>query len=164
MIFLYHMNTLKQFDQWFILFIRKYGDEFARLALFIIYFWFGFLKLFSLSPAGPLVVSLLEVTFLSFIAPDTFLFIFGLFEMLLGIMALVPKLERFTFLLIGLHLITTAMPLFLLRDITWLMPFVPTLIGQYIFKNLALLSIGLLLFARIIPMTKYNSVFAHEEE
>lgn len=155
------MKFLKKFDLWWIQFFRRHGDAFARVALFVIFFWFGILKVFLLSPAGPLVVDLLEVTFLSFIPPEKFLIGFGFFEMMLGIMALIPRLERFTFAFIGIHLCTTVLPLFLLPEVTWYQAFVPTLIGQYILKNLALAGLGLLLFARLKPMTVTNSVWGH---
>lgn len=157
-------QKLEKFDFLFISFFRKYGDEFGRIALFIIFFWFGILKVFGLSPAGPLVMELFDVTFLQYIStPEGFLIGFGVFEVLLGILALIPKLERITFLLLALHLITTVMPLWLLTDITWYAPFVPTLVGQYIMKNVALLALGLLLFARIKPMTETHRVLAEKD-
>jgi uncharacterized membrane protein YkgB len=121
-------------------FFDKYG--YARLALFIIYFWFGILKVIMVSHAAPLVTDLLNVTFLSFIPAHTFLIIFGIFEMIIGIIALVKKWNKTFFILVVLHLITTAMPLFMLIDASWGSLLVPTLVGQYIIKNLALLSLA----------------------
>jgi len=147
-----------------IIWFRKHGEEFARLAFFIIFFWFGILKVFQISAAGPLVSSLLDVTFLGFIPTATFMVAFGTFEALLGVMALIPKLERVTFVLLGLHMITTMFPLFLLPEITWHQPFVPTLTGQYIMKNLALLGLSFILFAQIRPMSETHSIFAEEDK
>ncbi len=121
-------------------FLNKYG--YARLALFIIYFWFGILKVFMVSHANPLVTDLLNVTFLHFIPVHTFLILFGIFEMIIGVMALIKKCNKTFFILVVLHLITTAMPLFMLVDTSWSSWFVPTLVGQYIIKNLALLSLA----------------------
>ena len=157
-----NLTSLEKFDQTVITFLRHYADEFGRFALAFIFFWFGILKVFGLSPAGPLVVTLLQVTFLEGISPHTFLIFFGGFEALLGILILLPKLERITFLVLGLHLITTVMPLFMLPDVTWTQPLVPTLIGQYILKNAALLAVGLFLFARLKPMTLTHSIVGEE--
>ncbi len=121
-------------------FFNRYG--FARLSLFIIYFWFGILKVLMLSHANPLVQDLLNVTFLKFIPAHTFFILFGIFEMIIGLMALVKKWSKAFFILVVLHLFTTAMPLILLVDVAWSAWFVPTLIGQYILKNLALLSLA----------------------
>lgn len=157
-------KKVEKFDFLFISFFRKYGDEFARVGLALIFIWFGILKPMGLSPAGPLVTELLTNTFLNFIEPQTFLIIFGTFEVLIGLLILIPRLERFTFAILGFHLFTTVLPLFVLPAVTWYQPFVPTLTGQYIMKNVALLAIGLLLFARLKPMTETHSVLAEEDE
>jgi len=157
-------KTLEKFDRSAISVIRKYGDEFARFALFIIFFWFGILKVLDLSPAGDLVQTLLDNTFLGFLGAKSFMVGFGIFEALLGVMILFPKLERITFALLGFHLITTVMPLFILPEITWNGIMAPTLTGQYIIKNAALLSVGFLLFGRLEPMTKTHSIIGKERK
>ena len=155
-------KKIEQFDKKVIYWLRHHSDEVARWALFVIFFWFGILKIFDLSPAGPLVQQLLEVTFLSGLNPVGFVVGFGIFEMLMGIMIIFPKLERITFALMLFHLVTTIMPLFMLADVTWYQTFVPTLTGQYIIKNAALLAVGLMLFARLKPMSITHSVIGEE--
>lgn len=156
-------SKLENFDHKTIKYLRRRGDTIGRIALFIIFFWFGILKVFLLSPAGPLVVTLLNHTFLGFIDPESFLIGFGLFEVILGIMILIPKLERITFALLALHLFTTILPLFLLPGETWSTKFVPTLVGQYIIKNAALLALGLVIFSNLKPMTKTHSIWGEKE-
>lgn len=157
-------NTrLERFDLRAINFLRHYGDEFGRIAFFVIFVWFGVLKVFELSPAGPLVEELFNATFLRLLgSPETFLILFGLLEMAIGIMALIPKLKRITFLIMVFHLVTTVLPLFILPDVTWFSFMIPTLTGQYIMKNIALLALGMLLLARIKPMTVTHSIWAQE--
>lgn len=154
---------LEQLDRSVIIFLRKYSDEISRVALFIIFFWFGILKVFLLSPAGPLVIDLLQATFLGWIDPNTFVQWFGVLEVIIGFMILTPKLERITFLVLVFHLFTTVMPLFIIPAQVWDGIFVPNLIGQYIIKNVALLSLGLVLFAHLKPMTKTHSIIGEEE-
>jgi uncharacterized membrane protein YkgB len=117
---------------------------FARIALFIIYAWFGILKVCGVSPASPLVTALLEKT-LFFITPHTFLILFGLFEVLIGILFLIPQCKKVALVLFTLHMITTFMPLILVPGATWQGLFIPTLEGQYIIKNLALMSVVIFL-------------------
>ncbi len=117
---------------------------FARLSLFIIFFWFGILKVFETSSAGTLVTDLLNKT-IPFMGAETFLILFGLFEMLIGILFLFPKLKKVTLGLFYLHMITTFMPLFLLPTVAWQSFLVPTLEGQYIIKNIALMAVTLFL-------------------
>lgn len=158
-----NITYFEQFDAAVIYFFRTYGYTLARISFFIVFFWFGILKVFLISPAGPLVTELLTNTFLKFIPENTFMILFGLFEVAVGILVMIPKLERITFAVMGFHLFTTALPLGILPAITWDGIFVPTLIGQYILKNLVLLTLGMLLFAHIKPMTETHSILAEED-
>jgi uncharacterized membrane protein YkgB len=112
------------------------------MALFVVFFWFGILKVFGLSPANPLVANLLNRT-LPFIDFDQFIVFFGFFEMTIGILCLIPRLVRLSMLLLGVHMTTTIMPLVLLPGVTWAQAFVPTLEGQYIIKNLAIIAVAI---------------------
>ena len=125
----------------------------ARFAIFVVYFWFGLLKVLALSPANPLVADLLDKT-LPFISFNEFIILFGLFEMLIGLMFLAPGLERAAIALLMLHMVTTIMPLVLLPAITWSGFLVPTLEGQYIIKNLALIAIALGIGAQLTPFRR----------
>lgn len=111
----------------------------SRSAIFIIYFWFGLLKVIGQSPASPLVQSLFNKT-LAFMMPfSSFIVLFGLFEIAIGIMFFIPKFEKVATILFGLHILTTLLPLFMLAGI-WKKFLVPTLEGQYIIKNIALVA------------------------
>ena len=114
----------------------------ARLALFIVYVWFGFLKVIDASPANPLVAGLLEKT-LPFITFEKFIVIFGLFEVLLGLLFLSGRLRKLTFVLFGLHMIAVFAPLILLPAVSWQSTLIPTLEGQYIIKNVVLIALVL---------------------
>ncbi len=118
---------------------------YGRCSIFIIYFWFGILKVLKLSPAEELVKHLYSKTLFSLIEFNNFIGLFGLFECLIGICWLVPKLTRLAFVLICLHLFTTVLPIFLLPNETWVSLMTPTLIGQYIIKNLVLLATAILI-------------------
>jgi len=128
-----------------------------RTALFLVYGWFGFLKIIFISPANPLVASLLEKT-LPFITFNQFIFWFGVFEVLIGVLFLLPKMEKIALSLLVLHLVTTFMPLFVLPSVTWQGWFVPTLEGQYIIKNILIVSCAFSFAARTVLKRK-NSFF-----
>lgn len=114
---------------------------FSRLSLFLIYFWFGILKIFDLSPATPLVEALQQQTLPEFITPAAFLIAFGVFECILGILFLIPRFTRLSKWLFAAHVIATFMPLFVIPAAVWVKKLVPTLEGQYIIKNLALIAV-----------------------
>jgi uncharacterized membrane protein YkgB len=115
---------------------------FARLALFVVYFWFGLLKLVGVSPAGPLVVALWQKT-IPFIPLHAFMMLFASYEMLIGVLFLIPRLERLAIGLLLLHVSTTVLPLILLPGIVWQMFLVPSLEGQYIIKNIVIIALAL---------------------
>ena len=124
----------------------------ARIAIFIIYFWFGILKLFDLSPAGPIASALVTKT----IGASHFSLMFHLlaiFECLIGVLFLFPKLTRIVIPLLLLHMLIVCSPLLLLPDMTWQRAFVPTLEGQYIIKNLAIIALAIGVAAQTIPLS-----------
>ena len=141
-------NTfITKFDQKALGFLKKYNLLLARLAIFIVYFWFGILKLFNLSPANPLVQSLLEKT-LPFISFQNFIILFALFEMFIGLLFLIKGAERLAVALLCIHLITTVLPLVLLPSVTWQGWLVPSLEGQYIIKNVLIIALAFVIVSQ----------------
>lgn len=120
--------------------MRDYRKSFARLALFLIYFWFGLLKVLGKSPASPLVLHLLSKTLPTF-PPGSFLVFFGVFEMLIGVLFLIPRFQKLSITLFALHMLSAFAPLILVPTDVWQTRWVPTLEGQYIIKNLALIAL-----------------------
>ena len=133
--------------------MRRLSMPAARTALFIVFFWFGILKVFGLSPANPLVKALLEHT-LPFMSFGTFSVVLGVFEMIIGTSFLFKGLERFAIALLVPHMIMTILPLILLPTVTWQAAFVPTIEGQYIIKNLVIISLALGIAAHLHPLKK----------
>ncbi|MES3031860.1 MAG: hypothetical protein V4699_01300 [Patescibacteria group bacterium] len=134
-------------------FFKRISMPMARFGLFVIFFWFGILKVIGLSPASPLVQSLFERT-IGFMSFDTFIILFGLFECLIGILFIIRGLERVVMPLLLLHMVTTFMPLFLLTEITWSGFLVPTLEGQYIIKNLVIIATAIAIAANLRPLSE----------
>jgi uncharacterized membrane protein YkgB len=112
----------------------------ARAAVFIVYFWFGVLKVLDLSPATPLVHALFDQTLAAWVEFGTFNLLFGLFECAIGVLFLFPRATKVAVGLLALHLITTAGPLVLLPSHTWSGFLVPSMEGQYILKNVLIIS------------------------
>jgi uncharacterized membrane protein YkgB len=122
----------------------------ARIAIFVVFFWFGILKVIGTSPATPLVQELESQT-LPFIPFDQFITGFGLLEMLIGALFLIPKFERLAILVLFVHMVTTALPLLLVPGVTWSGFLTPTLEGQYIIKNLVIVALALGIAAHLHP-------------
>jgi len=115
---------------------------FSRFAIFVIYAWFGVLKIIGMSPAGPLVTNLLAKT-IPWMTASEFILFLGIFEVAIGILFLIPRAKWVAIPLFVIHMIICLGPLILLPEITWQSDLVPTLEGQYIIKNLALIAIVL---------------------
>lgn len=126
--------------------LADYSIPILRVSLGIIFFWFGILKLFpGLSPAEDLVRATIF-----FVDPDLFIPVLAVWEMLIGLGLIFGKAMRLTLLLLFLQIPGTILPLFILPEITWQhVPYSPTVEGQYIIKNLVLVSAGLVLGATV---------------
>ena len=119
----------------------RWGVPALRISLGVIFIWFGALKPLGLSPAQGLV----ERTVFWFPA-DVFVPILGVWEMAIGVCLIVPPLIRVGILLLFLQMPGTALPLVLLPEVCFQhFPFALTLEGQYIIKNLVLISAGLVI-------------------
>lgn len=125
----------------------------ARFGLFVVFFWFGFLKVVGMSPASGVVERLFEST-IPFMSFATFLILFGLFECLIGILFLIKGAERVVIPLLLIHMITTFGPLVFLPSETWQTFMVPTLEGQYIIKNLVIIAAAVGIAAHLHPIKK----------
>lgn len=145
--------SIQKIDSSLINFFRRIFVPSARVGLFIVFFWFGFLKVIGLSPASGVVQRLFENT-IPFMEFSTFLILFGLFECLIGVLFLIKGAERFVIPLLLIHMITTFGPLVYLPEETWQKFMVPTLEGQYIIKNVVLIAAAVGIAAHLHPLKK----------
>ncbi|MEK9181508.1 MAG: hypothetical protein AAB786_00600 [Patescibacteria group bacterium] len=134
-------------------FLKRISMPLARFSLFVVFFYFGILKVVGLSPASQLVQNLFENT-IGFMPFGTFIILFGLFECLIGVLFIIRGLERIVIPLLFLHMIMTFMPLFMLPEVTWSAFLVPTLEGQYIIKNLVIISAAIGIAAHLQPLSR----------
>ncbi len=129
---------------------------FARFALFVVFFWFGILKIIGTSPANPMVADLLGAT-MPFMSWDTFIILFAVYEIIIGISFLIPRAERLAIALLIPHMIMTGLPLIFLPVMTWQGFLTPTLEGQYIIKNLVIVAVAMGIAAHLHPFAKNPS-------
>lgn len=122
------------------------GIELLRISVGIVYIWFGALKLIpGASPAEPLIRETLSFLPLNFFIP-----FLALWEIAIGLGFLTGKFMRLTILLMFLQMIGTISPIFLNPDAVFArFPFVLTLEGQYIIKNLVLIGAALVVGATV---------------
>jgi uncharacterized membrane protein YkgB len=147
--------NIKTLDLAIIGYLRRWFLPAARLAIFLVYFWFGILKLFNLSPAGPLATALVAKT-VGASHFHTLFILLALYECLIGVLFLFPKATRVVIPLLLIHMIIVCSPLLLVPDLAWSRAFVPTLEGQYIIKNLAIIALAIGVAAQTRPLAKAN--------
>ena len=137
------MKNIRTYDELDILitkFMSKWGITFLRYSLGLIYIWFGILKPFGLSPAQELV----ENTVYWFDNPKTFVPILGWWEVVIGLTMCIKPLIRVSIFLLFIQMPGTFLPLILLPEVCFNnFPFGLTLEGQYIVKNLIIISAAL---------------------
>ncbi len=124
--------------------MARWGTESLRISLGGIFIWFGLLKPLGLSPAEPLVKA--TAAWLPLLTPSHWLAVIGIWEVIIGVSFLIPRTIRLAIALLGMQMIGTFMPLVLLPEVTFRpdgAPLVPTMEGQYIIKNLLIISAAL---------------------
>jgi len=127
------------------------GIILLRISLGVIFFWFGMLKFFAgLSPAEALAIQTIDILTFGLIGPETVRFGLAFWEVLIGIGLIFNVLLRETLLLMFLQMLGTMTPIILLPDKVFnIFPYALTLEGQYIFKNLVVISAGIVIGATV---------------
>lgn len=146
------MDTVSRFDLLegrFHCWLASHAIVATRIAVGIVFFWFGFLKFFpGLSPAQDLAGHTIQHLTLGHILPRISLPLLATWESAIGIGLLFARgwWMRLTLVLMALQMFGTFLPLVFFPKAAWTrFPYAPTLEGQYIIKNLVLLSSGLLM-------------------
>jgi len=131
--------------------MAKNGITVLRISVGIVFFWFGVLKFVpGLSPADDLATRTIATLSFNLIWPEISRPILALWECAIGLGLITGWFMRGILLLLFLQMLGTITPLFLFRAETWsVFPIVPTLEGQYIIKNIVLVSAGLVIGATV---------------
>lgn len=139
-------RQLKEIDARISAWMERWGHAALRGTLAIIFIWFGVLKPLGISPAGDLIKK--TVTWMQIFSPEQWLAIIGWWEVLIGVTFLFRPTLRLAIALLALQMVGTFMPLVTLPGVTFqpgLFPYAPTLEGQYIIKNLLIISAALVI-------------------
>ncbi len=127
------------------------GIPLLRISLGIIFLWFGVLKFFpGMSSAELLAINTIQTLSFGIVPKDVALYSIATLETVIGLGLLFGVWLRAVLLLLGLQMIGTLTPLFLFPYETFkVFPWVPTLEGQYIIKNLILISSAIVIGATV---------------
>lgn len=131
--------------------MARHGLRLLRVSLGIVFLWFGALKFFpGFSPAQELATRTIQVLSFGRISPDVSIQILAVWETLIGLGLILGVFLRATLLLLFVQMLGTITPLFLFpAEAFTRFPLAPTLEGQYIIKNIVLLSAGIVIGATV---------------
>lgn len=131
--------------------MARRGPDLLRVSLGIIFLWFGLLKFFpAASPAEELATRTITRLTGGAVPPSVSLPVLAAWECLIGLGLLTGKFLRTTLLLLWVQMAGTLTPLVLFPgEVFTTFPLVPTLEGQYIIKNLVLISAGVVVGATV---------------
>lgn len=113
-----------------------YGKPLLRVSLAIVFIWFGALKIFLDSPAQGLIAATVY-----WFDPLIFIPVLGVWEVFIGIFMLWRKTIRLALILLIFQMPGTFLPIVVLPEVVFeSFPFDLTNEGQYIIKNLVIIS------------------------
>lgn len=127
--------------------MARYGPSLLRLSIGAVFLWFGGLKFFpGLSPAEGLAARTIVALTGGRLSAETAVLLLAAWESLIGLGLVFRVAMRATLLLLWLQMLGTITPLFLFPgEVFTRVPYAPTLEGQYIIKNIVLISAGIVL-------------------
>lgn len=132
---------LKAIDAKFHSFLQKWGIGTLRICLGIVFSWFGLLKVLDVTPVADLIQS--SFAFLPFEFP---IFWLGVAESIIGAGLMLKFALRFVLGLMWIMLAGTFLSLFFNPDLFFDgNGFLLTVEGEFIIKNLVLLSAGMVI-------------------
>jgi uncharacterized membrane protein YkgB len=150
-------DVVYELDRRTIAFSARVYPVVTRTALFVVFFWFGIVKLMGHSEAAGLALALATKT----VGASHFHMMFdtlAIVECVIGILCLVPQAVRLVVAMLFVHMTIVCAPLVLVPELTWQRLLVPTLIGQYIIKNVLVVAAALGLLAHASPLDLRGAV------
>lgn len=130
----------QRLDAWMIGMMRRHGIRALRISVGIVFVWFGLLKVTGQSPVAELVARTVY-----WVSPEWFIPLLGVWEVAVGLGLLFAVALRLTLLLFWLQMAGTFLVLLLLPEVSFSggNPFLLTIEGEFVIKNLVLIASGL---------------------
>ncbi len=145
------MEQFNHLDERITEWMAQYGPVLLRVSVGIVFLWFGFLKFFpGLSPAQELAGRTIEILSIGVVKPAVSVPMLAALETIIGLGLLFGLGLRLVLFLLFFQMLGTLTPLFLFpSEVFTRVPYAPTLEGQYIIKNLVLISAALVIGATV---------------
>ena len=131
--------------------MARHGITLLRVSLGVVFLWFGVLKFFpGLSPAQSLAARTIHTLTFGVVPASVSIPVLASWECAIGMGLITNLFMRATLLLLFVQMMGTITPIFLFpSEVFTVLPYAPTLEGQYIIKNIVLVSAGLVIGATV---------------
>ena len=148
-------NALARFDETAVSLARRYGVLTLRIALGVVFIWFGALKVADVSPVADLVADIVPI-----LSERASVLTVGIMELVVGLGLIVGLAIRLTLGLFFAQMLGTFLVLVLRPGLSFYggNPFRLTVLGEFVVKNLVLLTAGLVV-AGSIPRPRGDEKF-----
>ena len=132
-------GAVDRLDRRIVAFLERWGITALRVSLGLVFVWFGALKIFQISPVADLVARTVY-----WVDPSWFVPVLGGVEVIIGIGLLAGRALRTILALFWLQMLGTFLVLIVLPDVAFRQgnPLLLTIEGEFVVKNLVLLSAG----------------------
>ena len=144
-------TTFERWDLAITRWMARAGIPLLRVSLGVVFLWFGALKFFpELSPAQELATRTISVLTTGHVPASVSLPMLAAWECVIGIGLILGRGLRIILLLLYAQMLGTLTPVFLFpHEVFTRIPYAPTLEGQYIIKNIVLVSAGIVVGATV---------------
>ena len=144
-------SVYRQLDKHITEWMARHGITLLRISLGVVFLWFGILKFFpGLSPAQSLAARTIHTLTFGMVPASVSVPVLASWECAIGMGLITNLFMRATLLLLFVQMMGTITPIFLFpREVFTVVPYAPTLEGQYIIKNIVLVSAGIVIGATV---------------
>ncbi len=131
-------------------FTRRYSLPILRVALGVVFLWFGLLKVYGVSPVADLVIKTAW-----FLPPPVAVMGMGIVETVIGVGLLTGAAIRLTLLLFFVQMCATFLTVVMRPDLLIVGhdPLVLSMDGEFVLKNIVLIAAGLVIVASVRKAT-----------
>ena len=147
-------RRLERLDRRILALLERAALPLLRLSLGLVFVWFGALKIAGETPVADLVADTVY-----WVDPSWFVPLLGVFEVVVGIGLLWGRLLRIVLALFVLQMMGTFLVLVIQPEVAFQdgNPLMLTTEGEFVIKNLVLLSAGLVIGSRLQALPKWTS-------
>ena len=146
-------RRLERLDRRILAFLERAALPLLRVSLGLVFVWFGVLKIAGETPVTELVADTVY-----WVDPSWFVPLLGVFEVVVGIGLLLGRLLRIVLALFALQMMGTFLVLVVQPEVAFQdgNPLLLTTEGEFVIKNLVLLSAGLVIGSRLKALPRWT--------